>query len=220
MSIDPSWKGLYKASGLSLFVGAVILVIFVISVFVMQIPIPLDPQAVLDNPVPTVTLFILAVIGELLLMPAVLGLYFSLKDVNKTHMLIATALWLVAVIMFLVSRGLIISLLPISESYAAAPSETLKAAYFASAELALELENTYATMALILLNVATVIIGWVMLKGVFGKRIGYVVIVAGIVTLFTPFAVMIEIPLVISLIGLVLTGVWQLYIGVKLYQLG
>ena len=75
-------------------------------------------------------------------------------------------------------------------------------------------------MALILLNVATIIIGWVMLKGVFGKRIGYVVIIAGIVTLFTPFAVMIEIPLLISLIGLVLTGFWQLYIGVKLYQLG
>jgi Sec-independent protein secretion pathway component TatC len=57
-------------------------------------------------------------------------------------------------------------------------------------------------------------------EGDFGKRIGYVVIVAGILTLFTPFGVIMEIPIVISFLGLVLIAVWQLVVGAKPYKLG
>lgn len=96
----------------------------------------------------------------------------------------------------------------------------MKAAYLASAELAIETQNIYAMMALILLFVAYIIIGLVMLKGVFGKRIGYLVIVAGILTLFSPFGVILEVPIIIPFIGLVLTAIWQLVVGAKLYKLG
>ena len=63
-------------------------------------------------------------------------------------------------------------------------------------------------------------IGLVMLEGVFGKRIGYVVILAGILTLFSPFGVILGIPIIIPFIGLILTAVWQLVVGAKLYKLG
>jgi len=86
-------------------------------------------------------------------------------------------------------------------------NETMKAAYLAAAELTLETQNIYAIMALMLLCVASIIIGLVMLKGGFGKRIGYLVIVAGILTLFTPFAVILGVPTAIPFIGLVLTAV-------------
>jgi hypothetical protein len=135
-------------------------------------------------------------------------------------MLIATAVLVLAVPMFLASRGLIISLSQISGSYLETPSETMKAAYLASAELALETQNMYATMALILLCVASIMIGLVMLKGVFGKLIGYVAIVAGILTFFSPFGVMLGIPVIIPFIGLVLMAVWQIVVGAKLYKLG
>jgi len=59
-----------------------------------------------------------------------------------------------------------------------------------------------------------------MLKGVFGKRIGSLVIVAGILTLFSPFGVILGIPIIIPFIGLILTAVWQLIVGAKLYKLG
>jgi hypothetical protein len=76
-------------------------------------------------------------------------------------------------------------------------------------------------MALVLLCVASIIIGLVMLKGLFSKRIGYLVIVAGIWTLFTPFGViLLEIPIIIPLTGLILTAIWQLVVGAKLYRLG
>ena len=102
MTVDQSWKGVYKSGGLSLFAGGAILVIFLLSVFIFRVALPLTPQAVLENPMPPVTLYLLAALGELLLLPAALGLYLSLKDVNKNYMLIAAASWSVAVTMYLV----------------------------------------------------------------------------------------------------------------------
>lgn len=219
-NVDPSWKGVIKWGGLSLFAAGAILVIFVLSVFISQQTLPLPPEEVLEDPVVPTTIFILAAIGELLLMPGGLGIYFALKDVEKTTIFIGTALWLVAPLMFLASRGIIISLSQISDSYINTTNEAMKAAYLASAELAIETQNIYAIMALICLNIASIIIGLVMLKGDFGKRIGYLVIVAGILTLFTPFGVILGIPIIIPFIGLVLTAVWQVVVGAKLYQLG
>lgn len=221
-NVDPSWRGVYKASGLALFAGGAIIVVFLLAVFVMQVPLPDPdtPQAVLENPIPPVILYSLAALGELLLMPGVLGLYLSLKDVKKTHMLIGTAVWLAAIPMFLVSRGQIISLLPISASYTTTTSEIMKAAYVASAELAIEAANVYVAMALALLGVGSVLIGLVMLKGVFGKGTGYLVIVAGILILFGTCGVVLEVLAVLTLFGLVLTAVWQTIVGVKLYRLG
>lgn len=219
-NIDPSWKGVIKWGGFSLFVAAFILVIFILWVLISQQSLPLPAEEVLKDPVGPTALFLLAAIGELLLLPGALALYFSLKDVKKTPMLMATGLLAVAVPMFLASRGLSMSLSQISSRYMDTTSETMKATYLASAQLALETANIYATMALSLLCVWSIIIGLVMLKGVFGKRIGYLIIVAGILTLFAPFGVMLEVPIIIPFFGLVLTAVWQIVVGAKLYKLG
>jgi hypothetical protein len=219
-AIDPSWKGVYKVSGLALFAAGAIIVVFLLSVFIMRVPLPDTPQPFLENPMPPVILFGLAALGEFLLMPGVLGLYLLLKDVKKTHMLIGTAVWLAAIPMFLVSRGQIISLLPISASYAGTTSEIMKAAYVASVELAIDAANVYVAIALALLGVGFVIIGLVVLKGVFGKGTGYLVIVAGILILLGTFGVLLEVLAILTLFGLVLTAVWQIVVGAKLYKLG
>jgi hypothetical protein len=219
-AIDPSWRGVYRVSGLSLFAGGAIIVVFLLSVFIMQVPLPDTPQTVLENPMPPVILYSLAALGEFLLMPGVLGLYLSLKDVKKTHMLIGTAVWLAAIPMFLVSRGQIISLLPTSASYTATTSEIMKAAYLASAELALKAANVYVVMALGLLGVGSVIIGLVMLKGVFGKATGYLVIIAGILIVLGTLGVVLELLAILTLFGLILTAVWQMVVGARLYKLG
>jgi hypothetical protein len=151
MAVDQSWRGVYKAGGFSLFAGGAILVIFLLSVFIFQVALPLTPQAVLDDPMPPVTLYFLAAVGELLLLlPGALGLYLSLKDVRKNHMLIAAAFWLAAVTLYLVSRGLIISLLPISGRYMEISSEFTRSAYLVSADCAIEVANIYGNMALML----------------------------------------------------------------------
>jgi len=161
---DPSWKGVIKWGGLSLFVSGFVPIIFILSIFITQQTMPVPAKEALENPALPTNLFLLAAIGELLLLPAGLALYFSLKDVKKTPMFMATGLWLLAVPMFLASRGLIISLSQISARYMATTNATMKAAYLASAELALETQNIYAMMGLIFLAVASIIIGLVMLK--------------------------------------------------------
>ena len=219
-NIDPSWQGVIKWGGLSLFAAAAIGVIFVLLVLILQQTVPVPAKEALEDPATPTLLYLLAALGELLLLPGGLALYFSLKDVNRTIMFIATALWVLAVPMFLVSRGQIISLSQISSSYMDTTNETMKAAYLASAELALKTESIYAYMGLILLSVASIMMGLVMLKGGFGKRVGYLVIAAGIVTLFTPLGVILEIPIIINFIGILLGIVWQFVVGVKLYKLG
>ncbi|MCK4790967.1 MAG: hypothetical protein KAV87_44950 [Desulfobacteraceae bacterium] len=219
-NVDPSWKGVIKWGGLSLFVAGFMIVPFVLWVLISQQTLPLPAEEFLEDPVGPTAFFLLPTIGELLLLPGFMALYFSLKDVKKAPMLIATGLLAVAVPMFLTSRGLIIALSQISNRYLDTTSEVMKAAYLASAELAIETQNIYAAMGLILLSVASIIVGRVMLKGVFGKRIGYVAIAAGILSISSPFAVMMGVPLIIPFIGLILMAYWQIVVGVKLYKLG
>jgi hypothetical protein len=220
MSVDPSWKGVYKAGGVTLFASGAVIVLFLLSMVIMQITLPDNPQVFFENPVPPVTLVLLAAFGEFLLMPGVLGLYLALKDVNKNYMLIATAFWLISVIMFLVSRAQIFSLFPISGRYMAISSEFTRAAYLASADRAIELGNIYADMALMFLGVASILIGLVMLKGVFGKRVGYLVTVAGTLVLLGSFGIFLKPIAILVPIGLILNAVWQTVVGIKLYKLG
>ncbi len=219
-NIDPSWRGVYKVGGISLFVAGVIPFLFILSILVLQQTIPVPAQVALEDPTAPTALYLFAVLGELLLLPAGLGLYLSLKGVNKNQMLIGTSLWMLATPMFLVSRGLIIALSQISERYLATSNEAVKTAYLAAAEFALEAESIYSYMALILLSVASIIIGLVMLKGVYGKVTGYIAIAGGILTLFTPLGVFIEVPVLILFSGIVLGAAWQTIAGIKLYKLG
>jgi hypothetical protein len=220
MTVDQSWRGVYKLGGFSLFAGGAILVIFLLSVFIFRVALPLTPQAVLDEPVPPVTLYLLAAVGELLLLPGALGLYLSLKEVRKNHMLMAAAFWFVAVSMYLVSRGQIISLLPISGRYEAASGEALRAAYLVSADRAIEVANIYGNMALMLHQIGAILTGLTMLKGVYGRRTGILVTVAGTMTFIGTFGIVLRPLSLFTLFGLMLTGVWQIVVGVKLYKLG
>jgi hypothetical protein len=220
--IDPSWRGVVKWGGLSLLVSGAIALLFFVLVLATQLTLPVPAKQALEDPLGPSALFTLAVIGEVLLLPSGLALYFSLRDVKKSAMLIATALWALCVPMFLASRGQIIAISQISSRYLDTTDETMKASYLAAAELALETQNLYAMMGLILLSVASIIIGIVMLKAkeVFGKRIGYVVIGAAAFTLFGAISVIMAVPVIFPIIGVILTAVWQFYIGFKLFRLG
>jgi hypothetical protein len=220
INVDPSSRGVYKVGGISLFVAGVIPFLLLLLVIILQQTIPVPALEILEAPSAPTAWFLLAALGELLLMPGGLGLYLSLKDVKKTHMLIATSLWILATPMFLASRGLIIALSQISARYLDTTNETMKAAYLASAELAIETQSIFSYMALILLSVASIIIGSVMLKGVYGRVTGILAIAAGILTLFTPFEVIIEVPFLILFAGIILGAAWQISAGAKLYRLG
>lgn len=220
MSEQKSWSGVIKAGGVSFLAGGIIFFIFILSVFIFQVQLPLTAQVYLDNPIPPTLLFSMAAIGEFLLMPGVLGIYFSLKGENESQTLLGTAVWISCIPMFLISRGLVISLGTIAENYAATADATLRTAYFVSVQLALDLSGVFVTMALLLLGVGGIVLGLVMLKGIYGRPTGYLVILAGVLTAMGTFGVIFE-PLTIgTLFGLILNGVWQVILGVKLMRLG
>jgi hypothetical protein len=174
----------------------------------------------LDDPLPSVSLYALAVFGELLLMPGILGLYAALKQVKKAQMLMGTALWLLAVVSFLVSRTQIISLFRISESYQITTNESMKAAYLVLAEHAIELSNVFSNIALMLLGIASILIGLVMLKGVFSKGLSYLVVISGSLTLLGSIGFLFQPLTILVLFGLTLGAVWQIMVGTRLYKLG
>ena len=217
MSVDPSWKGVYKVGGLSFLAAGFVLFLFFFALLVLQTSPTLTPEMLLDDPIPSVSLYALAAFGELLLMPGVLGLYVVLKQVKKAHMLMGTALWLVAVVSFLISRTQIISLFRISGSYQATTSETMKAAYLVLAEHAIELSNVFSNIALMLLGIASIIIGLVMLKGVFSKGLSYLVVISGTLTLLGAVGVLLEPLTILVLFGLTLGAIWQIIVGTTLF---
>jgi hypothetical protein len=207
MGLDQSWKGAFKAGGICLVAAGVVLFLFFVALLIVQTSPTLTPEMVLDNPMPSVSLYTLAVFGELLLLPGGLGLYVALKHVKKGTMLMGTALWLVAVLSFLISRTQIIALQSLSGSYQAATSQAMQAAYIVSAEHAIGLSNTFSNIALLLLGIASIIIGSVMLKGFLGKNVGYLVVISGTLTLLGALGILFEPMTILVLFGLILGAV-------------
>ena len=75
-------------------------------------------------------------------------------------------------------------------------------------------------MALMLHQAGSIILGLVMLKGVYGRRTGTLVTVVGTMTFIGTFGVVFRPLSFFTLFGLMLTAVWQIVVGVKLYKLG
>lgn len=216
--IDPSWKGLIKWGGFSLFCAGVIVIIFIVGLGAFDVELPLDPIRTLENPIIPTILFLITLFGEFLLFPGFLALYLTLKKYDKVKMLMATVMCALSVVMFFVSRGLIFTMSKIDSSYKDAIDSGM---YVVAAEVALKAQDVYSTIALILLSLASIFVGIVILKSkFFSIVIGYIVIFSGLFSIITPFAVNLGIPLFISLIGLVLMLIWQVYVGVRLFQLG
>ena len=220
MSFDDSEKGILKAGGVSLIVAGLVLFLFFIALLFLQTSPTLTPEMILDDPTAPVSLYALAAFGELILMPGGLGLYYALKNVKKAHMIIGIALWLLSSVSFLLSRTQIIALAPISGSYQATSSQALRTAYLVSTEYAIGLSSAFAEIALMLLAISSIIIGLVMLKGVFSKRIAYLVIISGSLTLLGTMGVLFEPITILTLFGLILSAIWQIIAGLKLYKLG
>jgi len=220
--IDPSWRGVVRWGGLCLLVGGVIALLFFVLVVATQQTLPVPAVEALEDPSRPNALFTLAVIGEVLLLPSGLALYFALEGVNRPTTFIAATLWVLCVPMFLVSRGQIFAVSQISGRYLGTADQTMGAAYLAAAELALEGQEIYAMLALILLSVASFIMGIVMLKGreVFGGRVGYVVIGASVLTFFGAITLILEVPIIVPVLGVILTATWQSYVGFRLFRLG
>jgi hypothetical protein len=62
--------------------------------------------------------------------------------------------------------------------------------------------------------------GLAMLQGVYGRRTGYLVTIVGTMTFIGTFGVVLRPLGFLTLFGPMLTAVWQIVVGIKLYKLG
>ena len=217
---DQSWRSIVRWGGLGLFLASLICALYIMGQVALGVTIPLDAGEILADPMGPTALFVMCIVGEFLLFPGFLAIFFALRDTDKGKMLVATALGGFSAAMFMVSRSLIVSISLASESYLGAETESLQAAYLASAEMSLWTQHVLSTMALIFLSLASIIAGVVMVRsGVLGKRIGYVAILAGVLTVFTPFSALGGM-IAVAFLGLVLMLTWQATVGIRLFRQG
>ncbi len=159
----------------------------------------------------------LSVLTDFLFVPVAFGLYLALKEVNRNAMLLGTAfVGLFVVLDLTVTWSHYASMLILYSNYSRSTDDVQRASYiaaanYASAVLASPLEIIYA---IVTLSFGILVIGLVMLRGVFNKTTAYLGLVTGILG-------------VVSVAGLTLTIImnalcataWILFVGYRLYRL-
>jgi hypothetical protein len=162
-------------------------------------------------------IFSIALLGTMFL-----ALYVALRRYNPSWMTIATFFGLLGVAVFIVPRVLMLSILPLSEGYAAATSEAEKALYIAAA-LPLHVERaTPETIGFLFQAVAGMIISAVVWRSeTFNKATTIVGLLGGTVTIANDFCIVVAPSLAAILMPVngLLWLVWWLLISRGLLRL-
>lgn len=158
-----------------------------------------------------------SVLTNFLYVPVSLALYFALRRINRFAMLLAVAfVGLFVVLENAVNWTNYGALIVLSEGYAAAASESQRALFVAAATYASAvLESPLAGVwAIGTLSFAFLVIGLVMLKGVFNKLTAYVGIVTGVLGLAAVAGIDIAV-----ILNAVVATIWLFLVGYRLYRL-
>jgi hypothetical protein len=221
-SVDPEGRWLYRVGGISALILGLAYIITIPLYAEAGVP-PSDAEAWLKylagKTVVWWAILGLSVLTDVLFVPVALSLYLALKGVSRNTMLVATAFVALFIVLDLaVTWPNYASLISLSGKYAAAANGDQRAIYvaaasYASAVLTSRLEAVYS---ILVLSLGILLIGLVMRKGSFSKSSAYL----GIVTGFLGIAAGVSTFGLIVILAAVLTTVWVLVVGYRLYRLG
>jgi len=222
VTLDPDEKWLYRVGGISaLVLGLAYIVIF--PLFALVGAPPIGGEAWLEY-LPGKTTVWWAILGlsvltDLLFVPVALSLYFALKRVNRSAMLIATAfVGLFVVLDLAVTWTNYASLLTLSDLHAAATTDLQRAAYVAAANYASAVlaSHTEVFYAIVDLSFGILVIGLVMLKGkgIFRKHTAYLGLFTGLLGIASVTGLYVFI-----IMNAVFATAWVLFTGYRLYRL-
>jgi hypothetical protein len=159
----------------------------------------------------------ISVLTNFLFVPVALSLYFALSHVNRIAMLIGLAfVGLFVTLELAVNWTSYASLVMLSKDYVAATNENqrvilIAAASYPSAVIASPLALVYAIGTL---SFGFLVIGFVMMKGVFNKFTAYVGIATGILGIVAVAGVSIAV-----ILNAVSATLWLFLVGYRLYRL-
>jgi hypothetical protein len=221
---DPDWKWLYRVGGLSAVVLAVAYIVIIVLYVFAGVP-PKGAEAHLSYLAKNTTawwwILSLSVLTDFLFVPVALSLYFALKEIHRSAMLLASAcVGLFVVLDLALTWTSYAALITLSGNYAGAASETQRAALVAAANYpSALLESKLLGVYIILVpGLGFLITGFVMLKSIFSKSTAYLAVASGglgIVSVVGPSFLGMTI-----IIASALTTVWLFLVGYRLYRLG
>jgi len=185
-SPDPSWRGLYRAGGVSAALYAVLIIVPLVLLNTMPQP-PLSGGAAtlqyiaLHKPVYIIEL--VSFVGlSLPAMVVFLALYGALKHLNKSYAALGALVGIASEVIALAYNSsppsLNGGLVYLSDHYVAATTAAQRAAFATAAESLIAVSNA-VNAAGILTAISMLILSLVMLKGVFHKGVAYLGIVTG-----------------------------------------
>jgi len=221
---DPSWKGLYRAGGISAFLYIVLLIVPIVLIFTTKQPPTSDGAAILQyiasNKVVYITELVLFLAPSVLAMIVFLALYMALKHLNKSlaaiGALIAIASQIIGLAYSSSPQSLNGALVLLSSQYMEATTAIQKAAYAAAAESLMAMANSVSASG-ILFSIGILIISLVMLRGVFNRGIAYLGVATGTIAVFSEtFRPVIGVGYIVFFI---LEVIWLIAVGWKLYRL-
>ena len=239
---DSSWKSLYKIGGVAALIAAVLFrrnlgteFMLLRSVGIISVGPTAPPETVMDwfillqdNKLLGLTLLnFFDMVNYALLGFIFLALYAALRRASKSFMAIAAMLGFTAIAIYLASNQAL-SMLSLSDQYAAATKDAQRAMLLAAGQATLAIhsnagyEGAGIYTSFFLVSVAGLIISAVMLRGnIFSKVTAYVGILANgfglgyyVALAFAP--AMVALPLSISALFLL---TWYILIGRRLFQL-
>lgn len=159
-------------------------------------------------------------LAEALTVLVMLGLYAALRQIAPSPMAIALGLGLGGIALYFAINPTL-SMLYLSDQYAAATTDAQRAAFLAAGEaLWANYNGTAFGLFFVLSGVADLIIATVMLRsGRFGKVTAYAGLLTGVMLLVPPLPPLGAIPLVLSYSVIVPSVIWNLLIARGLFRL-
>ena len=226
-TVDPDGRWLYRAGGVS----ALVLGISYLAIIGLYVPIGAPPSGaearlayVAANTRTWWAILGLSVLTDFLFVPVALALYLALKGIDRSAMLLATAcVGLFIVLDLAITWTNYEALITLSGKYAAAANDAQKAAavtaaIYPSAVLESRLLFVYNSLTL---AVGILITGFVMLKGIFSRSTAYLGLVTGFLGIISVVGSFFVSALSLTIIVTsILTTVWVLFVGYRLYGLG
>jgi hypothetical protein len=223
---DPSWKGVYWAGGIGMLLAGIFYLIGTTLGYDLGTP-PGNSEAYLQSLAahPAVAQVTYSIFGltDILLIPAVLGLYLALKGINKNAMLVAAGLVGFFILLDLgITEMNTLTLVTLTQNYAAATSDTLRAAYMAAENwglATLPIATFFSYVGPCLEFLITSIVMW---KGIFGKNTALLGIIANVLGIVGGFYFLYPTTALSILLTpiLIIYGAWLIAAGRRLYKLG
>jgi hypothetical protein len=218
--VDQSRKGLYLIGGVSLIIiGALYFAGMILSIIIGPPPSSSEVylNAIALHPVVSAVNFGAFIVAHFLLIPAVFALYFILKNVNKTAMLLAAAFWFIFIALDIgVTEMSSTALVTLSHSLAGAAGDTQRAAYMGAANYALATLPLATFYSYVVSSIGLLITAILMLRGPFMRGVPFFGIGASVLGIIGGFYIFIPALAVLLAPCLVAFVLWLVFTGIRL----